>query len=204
MSREPVALFSLRSGAVLASAVARHLGVPVMPHEEREFEDGEFKIRALADVRGERAVVFQSCAGSAGASANDKLMRALIFAGSLKDAGAAGVTFVAPYLAYARKDRRTKARDPVSTLYVAQMIEAVGIDEIVVADVHKFPGHIACDSASNSEIVVPLIAGERVIGVLDIGSPELSRFDDQDAAELQALAANLLAASDWQSAISIG
>jgi GAF domain-containing protein len=75
---------------------------------------------------------------------------------------------------------------------------------LVVADVHKFPGHIACDSASNSEIVVPLIAGERVIGVLDIDSPELSRFDDHDAAELQALAANLLAASDWQSATSIG
>ena len=51
----------------------------------------------------------------------------------------------------------------------------------LVGDVHQFPGHIACDSASNSEIVVPLLSGEKVIGVLDIDSPSLSRFarDDQ-------------------------
>ena len=49
-----------------------------------------------------------------------------------------------------------------------------------VANVHEFPGHIACDSASNSEIVVPLIVGEQVIGVLDVDSPVLNRFDAED------------------------
>ncbi len=51
----------------------------------------------------------------------------------------------------------------------------------VVKDVHLFPGHIACDEASRSEIVVPIIAGDRLIGVLDIDSPVLNRFDETDA-----------------------
>ena len=48
---------------------------------------------------------------------------------------------------------------------------------IVVEDVHAFPGHIACDSASNSEIVVPLLRGDELLGVLDLDSPRLARFD---------------------------
>ena len=51
---------------------------------------------------------------------------------------------------------------------------------IVVKDVHKFPGHIACDSASRSEIVIPIHVGHKIIGVLDIDSPSLCRFDDED------------------------
>jgi GAF domain-containing protein len=56
---------------------------------------------------------------------------------------------------------------------------------LVVPDVHEFPGHIACDAASRSEIVVPLIQDGRLIGVLDLDSPELARFDDEDRAGLQ-------------------
>jgi len=59
---------------------------------------------------------------------------------------------------------------------------------ILVANVHDFPGHIACDSASNSEIVVPLIMGTRLIGVLDLDSPSFGRFDDEDAKGLNELA----------------
>jgi L-methionine (R)-S-oxide reductase len=58
---------------------------------------------------------------------------------------------------------------------------------ILVDDVHEFPGHIACDSASNSEIVVPLIENEKLFGVLDLDSPSLARFDDQDAEGLNEL-----------------
>src|ERR1700730_3267551 len=62
---------------------------------------------------------------------------------------------------------------------------------LVVADVHEFPGHIACDAASRSEIVVPLIAGGTLLGVLDIDSPRPARFDEADARVLESLA-NLL------------
>jgi len=58
---------------------------------------------------------------------------------------------------------------------------------ILVENVHEFPGHIACDSASNSEVVVPLIKGDNLLGVLDLDSPNLNRFDDEDASGLNAL-----------------
>jgi L-methionine (R)-S-oxide reductase len=59
----------------------------------------------------------------------------------------------------------------------------------IVRDVNAFPGHIACDAASRSEIVVPLVDGDRLIGVWDVDSPELARFDDDDRAGMQALCA---------------
>ncbi|MGQ0836046.1 MAG: GAF domain-containing protein [Gammaproteobacteria bacterium] len=61
-------------------------------------------------------------------------------------------------------------------------------ETLVVPDVHAFPGHIACDAASQSEIVVPLISGEKLIGVLDIDSPRLARFDASDQRGIERLA----------------
>ncbi|AHX20650.1 MAG TPA: GAF domain-containing protein [Bacillus sp. (in: Bacteria)] len=62
----------------------------------------------------------------------------------------------------------------------------------LVADVHQFPGHIACDSASNSEIVVPIVKEGAVIGVLDIDSPEKNRFDEVDQRYLEKFVETLL------------
>lgn len=67
---------------------------------------------------------------------------------------------------------------------------------IVVPDVHAFPGHIACDSASRSEIVVPLLRNGELLGVLDLDSPRENRFDADDAAGLEAAASLLLERSD--------
>jgi L-methionine (R)-S-oxide reductase len=67
---------------------------------------------------------------------------------------------------------------------------------VVVPDVEAFPGHIACDSASRSELVVPLLAGDRLIGVLDLDSPVVARFDDEDRRGCERLAAILVEASD--------
>lgn len=69
-------------------------------------------------------------------------------------------------------------------------------ETIVVPDVHQFPGHIACDANSRSEIVVPLLVGSRLIGVLDLDSPVLNRFSNDDKLGLESLAAALLAASN--------
>jgi L-methionine (R)-S-oxide reductase len=66
----------------------------------------------------------------------------------------------------------------------------------IVPNVHEFPGHIACDSASNSEIVVPLTKGDRLIGVLDLDSPLFGRFDDEDAIGLNRLASVLIESSE--------
>ena len=61
-------------------------------------------------------------------------------------------------------------------------------ETLIVPNVHEFPGHIACDAASNSEIVIPLIKDDRVVGVLDIDSPVLDRFDAEDQAGLELVA----------------
>lgn len=66
-------------------------------------------------------------------------------------------------------------------------LSASQLDTIIVPNVHEFPGHIACDAASNSEIVVPVFDGQRLLGVLDLDSPQLGRFDEQDAEGLNEL-----------------
>ena len=69
-------------------------------------------------------------------------------------------------------------------------------ETIVVPDVHAFPGHIACDDASRSEIVLPLVFQSRLIGVMDLDSPSVGRFDQVDANGLEAIAMILLNGSD--------
>jgi ribose-phosphate pyrophosphokinase len=137
MMQQSPCLFALHATAKLGAAVAAALDRPLAAHEEREFEDGEHKIRPLEAVRGADVFVLQSLHGEAEQSADDKLCRLLFFIGALKDAGAARVTAFAPYLCYARKDRRTKPNDPVTTRYVASLFEAVGTDAFVTLDVHN-------------------------------------------------------------------
>lgn len=130
-------IFALKGSEQLGDAIARSMWTEVEPHEERDFEDGEHKARPLVGVRGEDVYVVHSLAGEDGASANDKLVKLLFFIAACKENGAARVTAVVPYLAYARKDRQTKSRDPVTTRYVAQLFEAVGTDCVVALDVHN-------------------------------------------------------------------
>lgn len=130
-------LFALEASADIGKAIAEALGEPLAAHEERGFEDGEHKSRPLCSVMGRDVYVIQSLHGGPECSTNDKLCRLLFFIGALKDAGAARVTAVVPYLCYARKDRRTKPQDPVTTRYIAAIFEAVGTDAIVTLDVHN-------------------------------------------------------------------
>ena len=71
-------------------------------------------------------------------------------------------------------------------------------ETLIVPDVDKFPGHIACDAASRSEIVVPILEGRRLQGVLDVDAPEPNRFDDADRAGLEGFVAVLVPRVDWR------
>lgn len=137
MQAAPLRLFCLAASAELGAGLSAALGVPLAAHEEREFEDGEHKARPLEAVSGADVYVVQSLHGGPEQSANDKLCRLLFFIGAVKDAGAARVTAVTPYLCYARKDRRTKPNDPVTTRYIAGMFESVGADCVVTLEVHN-------------------------------------------------------------------
>jgi ribose-phosphate pyrophosphokinase len=130
-------VFALSDTTNFGAGVARAFGTSLAPHEERNFEDGEHKSRPLVSVRGEDAYVIQSLHGGPAASANDKLCKLLFFIATLRGNGAARVTALVPYLAYSRKDRQTKTRDPVTTQYIAQLFEAVGTDCIATLDVHN-------------------------------------------------------------------
>lgn len=130
-------LFALNNSRSFGELVANELQIPLSTHEEREFEDGEHKARPLENVRNQDVFVIHSLYSEPAQSVNDKLCRLLFFIGALKDASAAKVTAVVPYLCYARKDRKTKPRDPVTTRYIARLLEASGADGIVTMDVHN-------------------------------------------------------------------
>jgi ribose-phosphate pyrophosphokinase len=137
MSLANLTLFALEASRAFGERIAAHLNHPLAQHEEREFEDGEHKTRPLVGVRGRDVHVIQSLHGDDWGSVNDKLCRLLFFIGAVKDHGATRVSAIVPYLGYARKDRRTKPRDPVTTRYVASLFEAVGTDRIVTLEVHN-------------------------------------------------------------------
>jgi ribose-phosphate pyrophosphokinase len=121
--------------------VAEALGTELAAYEARQFEDGESKLRPSGCVRGHDAYVVCSLYGDARESVNDRLCRLLFFVSTLHDAGCRRVTVVAPYLCYARKDRRTNPRDPVTTRYVAALFEAACADRIVTVDVHNLAAY---------------------------------------------------------------
>ncbi len=137
MPKNSLLLFALEHSHVLGKAIAQQLGLALTPHEERVFEDGEHKARPLQSVRGRSCFVLHSLYGEPSQSVNDKLTRLLFFIATLKDAAAKDVTAVVPYLAYARKDRKTQPRDPVTLRYLAQLFEAVGTDALLVLEVHN-------------------------------------------------------------------
>lgn len=130
-------LFAMSASASFGKRVADALGTPLSPHEERDFEDGEHKARPLVNIRGRDVYVLQSLYGDLQQGVAEKLCRLLFFIGALQDASAASVTAVVPYMGYARKDRKTQPRDPVTTRYVAAMFEAVGTTRVVTLDVHN-------------------------------------------------------------------
>jgi ribose-phosphate pyrophosphokinase len=129
--------FAIHGSRAFGEQMARHLGVDLSPHEERNFEDGEHKIRPLVSVRGKDVYVLQSLHGGSVESVNDKLCKLLFFLSALRDNGAARITALVPYLAYSRKDRQTKTRDPITTQYVARLFEAASADCVVTLDVHN-------------------------------------------------------------------
>jgi ribose-phosphate pyrophosphokinase len=168
------ALFSLLSGRPLLERICAELGLPPARLEERDFEDGEHKLRPLESVRGRDVYVVESLAADAARSVDDKLVRVLFLLGALRDAGARRLTVVAPYLCYARKDMRTKPRDPVTSRYLAQLFEAAGAERIVTLDVHnraayenafRIPAEHLSAAPLLVQALVPLVGDAEVVVV---------------------------------------
>jgi ribose-phosphate pyrophosphokinase len=154
--REPFddrfSLFCLDDDKSFGMEVARVLEMDLAPHELRAFEDGEFKIRPLCNLRNKDVYVLASLHGVDAAprlGVSEKLCRLLFFIGALKDAGASRITVAAPYLCYQRKDRQTKPRDPLTSRYLAQLIEAMGTNRVITMDAHNLSAYqnaFRCDT----------------------------------------------------------
>jgi ribose-phosphate pyrophosphokinase len=130
-------IFDLTPSHPLGQDIAHAAGYPAALLETRSFRGGQHKMRPLVSVRGQDVYVLSSMHAVPGMSVNDLMVRMLFFIAACRDHWAARVMAVVPWLPYARKDRVTKARDPVSSRYMAQLFEAVGADAVVTVDVHN-------------------------------------------------------------------
>lgn len=171
-------LFAPGHSVAFGRRVADCLGVTLASSEEREYGGGEHRMRALHDVQNQDVFVIQSLYGDERASANDKLCRLLFFLAAVKDAGARRVTAVVPYFAYARKDRRTQAQDPVTTRYVAAMFEATGVDCVVALDIHNeaaFDNAFRCQSVriEAADTFAASLASDVGMSPLVVASPDI-------------------------------
>ena len=137
ITKEPK-LISGNANMPLAKAIARrmsmHRGISTQLVDTRveRFNDGEIFVEVYENVRGEDMFIIQSTSNPA----NDNLMELLIMSDALRRSSAARITAVIPYFGYARQDRRTKARTPISAKLVANMIVGAGIERVLTMDLH--------------------------------------------------------------------
>ncbi|QKG83080.1 ribose-phosphate diphosphokinase [Kroppenstedtia pulmonis] len=125
-------VFSCNSNPELAREIAAHIGVPLGDAVVGRFSDGEIHIRLNESVRGSDVYVIQSTCDPV----NQHLMELLVMVDALKRASARTINVVIPYYGYARQDRKTRARDPITSKLVANLIETAGADRIITMDLH--------------------------------------------------------------------
>lgn len=127
-----IKIFSGNSNPALALQIASSLGLELGKSVVTKFSDGEISVSINETVRGADVFVVQSTCSPV----NDNLMEMLIMIDAFRRASAGRVTAVMPYFGYARQDRKTKARDPISAKLVADLIEAAGADRVLTMDLH--------------------------------------------------------------------
>ncbi|PMB02288.1 ribose-phosphate pyrophosphokinase [Fischerella thermalis CCMEE 5273] len=125
-------VFSCNSNPVLAKEIAEHIGIPLGDAIVGKFSDGEIHVRLNESVRGSDVYVIQSTSHPV----NQHLMELLIMVDALRRASARTINVVIPYYGYARQDRKTRARDPITSKLVANLIETAGADRIIAMDLH--------------------------------------------------------------------
>lgn len=137
----PFKLFGLNGSKEYATEVAKYLKTEVTPHEERIFEDGEPYVKSIngisGNVRGHNVFVIQSLYSDQKESVSEKFIKLCIMCSSLRDASAHEVTAIIPHLAWARQDRKTESRAPITTKYIARMLESCGINRALFLDLHS-------------------------------------------------------------------
>ncbi|MDR0947810.1 MAG: ribose-phosphate pyrophosphokinase [Ruminococcus sp.] len=127
-----IKIFCANATSSMAKQIADELVLPLGSSEVNKFSDGEICVSIHESVRGSDVFVVQSTC----APVNDNIMELLIMIDAFKRASAGRITAVIPYFGYARQDRKTKARDPISAKLVADLIAVAGADRVLSMDLH--------------------------------------------------------------------
>lgn len=125
-------VFSGSANPGLAEEISEHLGLPLGEMETYRFADGEVSVRIVESVRGADVFVIQPMSPPV----NEHLVELLVILDALRRASAGRVTAVIPYLGYARQDRKTRPREPITSKLVANLLTASGADRILAVDLH--------------------------------------------------------------------
>ncbi len=137
MSQHPPLIFSGNSNPQLAEEIAKRLKLHVGKALVTEFRNAETRVEIGENVRGSEVFVIQSiCKTPTGKSVNDALMELLLMIDALRRASAARITAVIPYYGYAKQDKKTKGREPISAKVVANLLKVTGAKRIVTMDLH--------------------------------------------------------------------
>ena len=132
MSFSDLKLFALSSNKELAERVAQEIGIELGKSSVRQFSDGEIQVNIEESIRGKHVFILQSTSSPV----NDNLLEILIMVDALKRASAESVNVVMPYYGYARQDRKARAREPITSKLVANMLEVAGVDRLLTIDLH--------------------------------------------------------------------
>lgn len=127
-----IKIFAGNASGEIATQMAHRLGLPVGSSDVTTFSDGEISVSIKESVRGSDVFVVQSTSNPV----NNNLMEMLIMCDAFKRASAARITAVIPYFGYARQDRKSKARDPITAKLVADLIVTAGADRVLTMDLH--------------------------------------------------------------------
>jgi len=146
-------LISCNANRPLAEAIADHLDCPLSNAEIKNFADNEIFVRINENVRGEDVFVIQSTSKPA----NDNLMELLICIDALVRASASRITAVIPYFGYARQDRKTDGRTPISAKLVANLIAKAGADRVLTMDLHAGQIQGFFDVPTDNLVAMPVI-----------------------------------------------
>ena len=149
-------LLAGNSNRTLAQAVASHLDLPLTRAQVKRFPDNEVWVTIDENVRGEDVFVLQSTSYPA----NDNLMELLICIDALKRASARRITAVMPYFGYARQDRKTGGRTPISAKLVANLITRAGVDRVLTMDLHSGQIQGFFDIPTDNLMSAPLMAND--------------------------------------------
>ena len=177
-----IKVFTGNSNVPLAKAIAAKLGVELSEASVTKFSDGEISVSIGETVRGVDVFVVQSTCSPV----NDNFMELLIMIDAFRRASAGRITAVMPYFGYARQDRKSKARDPISAKLCAQMLEAAGADRVLTMDLHasQIQGFfdIPVDNLLGTSVLMPYFvetigkqSSEYVIVSPDLGSVTRAR-----------------------------